>query len=252
MTEIFFTDQGRGPAAVLIHGFPFDHRIWRGFAQRLSARCRVITIDLPGFGQSPLDPMTFSIDDIGIMVSEWLQARNYGPVTLVGHSLGGYVALSVAAHHPELLSALVLFHSTAYADSSEKKASRDKALTFIEQHGVSAFTSNFITPLFVEPRHPSIGDVRSIASDAREETVKGYLKAMRDRQDRTELLSVFPKPVQFIAGAKDRGITPESIREQAALTGASDVRILHEVAHMGMFEAESETVEILSGFIEKL
>lgn len=251
MTDLFFTDKGSGPTVVLIHGFPFDHSIWDEFSAQLADRCRVITIDLPGFGKSALEPMIFSIDDIGSMVAAFLKAQRLSPCTLVGHSLGGYVALSVAANNPELLDALVMFHSTAQADSAEKKESRNKALDFIDQHGVKAFTSSFVTPLFAQPGHAGIAKVRAVAAEAHPSTVKGYLQAMRDRKDRMEMLAQFPKPVLFIAGEKDGGIPADAVRRQASLARLAELHILPEVGHMGMFEDAPATLAILSDFVTK-
>lgn len=251
MTDLFFTDKGSGPTVVLIHGFPFDHRIWDEFSARLADRCRVITIDLPGFGKSALEPMSFSIDDIGTMVAGFLRDQRLSPCTLAGHSLGGYVALSVAANYPELLEALVLFHSTAQADSAEKRESRNKAIGFVDEHGVKAFTSGFISPLFAQPDHPGIAKVRAIASEARASTVKGYLLAMRDRKDRVEMLAQFPKPVLFIAGEKDGGIPVDAVRKQASLPSLAELHVLPEVGHMGMFEDTPATIAILSDFVTK-
>ena len=74
---------------------------------------------------------------------------------LIGHSLGGYVALAMVEKRPDLFAGLGLFHSTAYADSAEKKQSRNKVIEFVNKNGAKAFTTNFITPLFADPQSRS-------------------------------------------------------------------------------------------------
>jgi pimeloyl-ACP methyl ester carboxylesterase len=167
----------------------------------------------------------------------------------VGHSLGGYVALAMAEQQPEQFRSLILFHSTAMADSNEKKQSRNKVLDFIKTNGVQAFTSSFIPPLYADQKHPSIGSVRDIAIEATESTVIWYTQAMRDRRDRTHVLQKFPSRILFIAGEKDQAIPKDSIEKQATLNPLSSVHIMPDVAHMGMFENRLQALDVITEFI---
>jgi pimeloyl-ACP methyl ester carboxylesterase len=249
MAQVYFTDRGNGKPVLLIHGFPFNQNLWTEFAEGLSSSCRVLTVDLPGFGKSPLLKAPFSLTDVATALNEWLEDLKIPQPVLVGHSLGGYVVLEMAHLRPDRFSGLVLFHSTAMPDNAEKKQNRNKVLEFIDNNGVRAFTSNFIPPLFADPHHPSIGIVRQIASLAGEEAVKGYTIAMRDRKDHTTLLKHFHNPIMIISGEKDQGIPPESIQKQAAIAPAIELHMLPEVAHMGMFENREKTLELVSKFV---
>lgn len=249
MPALHFRERGKGAPVILIHGFPFNQNIWNDFAEKLARDFRVITIDLPGFGESAQLAGQFSIDDVGQQVTSWIKETGLQGSVLIGHSLGGYVALSVAAAEPSYISGLALFHSTALPDSEEKKQSRNKVLEFIASNGVSAFTSNFITPLFADPNSPTVAWVRSIATEASREAVTGYTVAMRDRKDRTTALKAFPGPVLFVTGEKDPGITVESIEKQATLCRSPHVYVLTQVAHMGMFEDEKRCLEIFRKFV---
>jgi pimeloyl-ACP methyl ester carboxylesterase len=146
---------------------------------------------------------------------------------------------------------LVLFHSTAYPDSEEKKESRNKVIDFIKKNGVKAFTSNFITSLFADPHHPAIELVRAISMEATEQAVISYTMAMRDRPDSTESLKNFRKPVLFVGGEKDAGISPDSLHKQASSTSHAEVFILKETAHMGMFETVDQTLQKIHAFISE-
>jgi len=251
MKKLFFQDRGKGEVVILLHGFPMHQKVWDGFAEKLSKHFRVITLDLPGFGKSPILNQPFTIDQVAEQVLSWISENKIEKCVVVGHSLGGYVALAMAKRAPELFDGLILFHSTAYADNDEKKQSRNKVLEFIDNNGVVAFTSNFIAPLFVNVQHPAIEKVRAIATESTKEAVKGYTQAMRDRADRTDVLKSLHNPVLFLAGEKDAGISVESIERQAALSLHSEIQILPEVAHMGMFESEEESLEIIYSFIKK-
>lgn len=251
MANLFSKSRGKGDPVILLHGFPFNQKVWGSFAEKLAENFEVHTVDLPGFGGSPALELPFTIDQVGNEVLSWIRDNNVHHSVLIGHSLGGYVALSMANKAPELFNSLVLFHSTAYADNEEKKQSRNKVLEFIDKNGVVAFTSNFIAPLFVNQQHPAIEKVKSIAIEARIDVVKGYTIAMRDRMERTDVLKGFVKPILFLAGGRDTGIPVESVNKQAAISLTSEVHILSEVAHMGMFENEKKCLEVIESFIRK-
>jgi pimeloyl-ACP methyl ester carboxylesterase len=251
MRSIHFTEQGQGTPVILLHGFPFHQKIWEGFAAQLARNFKVISLDLPGFGKSTFEKYPFSIDDIGAQIATWIKAQKLSQPFIIGHSLGGYITLSIASHDTSLPAGLILFHSTAYADTEEKKQSRTKVLEFIDANGVEAFTSNFISPLFTDSGHPAIHGVRAIAMEASAQAVKGYTAAMRDRPDRTDLLKSFKKPILFLAGDKDPGIPVDSIHKQAAICPNSSTYILKNTAHMGMLENEKISLEVIKDFIEK-
>jgi pimeloyl-ACP methyl ester carboxylesterase len=158
------------------------------------------------------------------------------------------VALSLVEKRPDIFSGLILFHSTAFADSPEKKQSRTKVPEFIDRNGVETFTTNFIAPLFADPGHPAIEIVREIARPSTAETVKAYTLAMRDRPDRTDVLKKFKKPILFLAGEKDGGIPVSTIKDQAAMNPKSEVAVLPGVAHMGMFENPVECSRLITAF----
>lgn len=251
MKTLNYREQGSGPTVILIHGFPMNQQVWIDFAEKLSESLKVITLDLPGFGNTPILPEGFSIDDVALSILAWIREKKYVKPVVVGHSLGGYISLAMAEHEINSMAGMCLFHSTALADTEEKKQSRNKVLEFIEKQGVQAFTSNFIGQLYADPQHSSITKVKTIAVQSPKETVTGYVKAMRDRKDRTDLLRRFPMPVLFLAGAKDQVIPPDSIHQQVTFNQKAEAFILPEAAHMGMFESEGVCLKKIIDFVEK-
>ncbi|HYC84617.1 MAG TPA: alpha/beta hydrolase [Chryseosolibacter sp.] len=249
MAALNITERGDGYPLVFIHGFPFNNQIWDSFAGHFDRSFRVVTPDLPGFGKSAALSLSFSIEDVANAVLGQLKKKAISECALVGHSLGGYVALAMAGQEPGFISRFALFHSTAYADSAEKKDNRNKVVDFVRKNGAEAFTGGFINPLFADQKHPAIDQVRAIACKASEETVIGYTLAMRDRPDRTSVLREFGKPMLIITGDRDAGITTASVEEQAALSSDVKVHVLKDVAHMGMFEKPDESAAVLSRFL---
>lgn len=250
MPVIHHKSAGKGQPILLIHGFPMHMGVWNDFAHQVANNFHVFTIDLPGFGKSDLPATTFSLETIADIVIKWLKEKDIVPV-IVGHSLGGYVALSIAAKAPDVIRSLVLLHSTALADSEEKKQNRNKVMDFVKSNGVKAFTSNFITPLFADPEHPKISSVREITMEASEEVVLGYTLAMRDRRDTTQFLKTTSKRVLLIGGSRDSGIPLSSLEAQAQLSPNVELHVLKNSAHMGMFEEPAETLSVVRDFASR-
>jgi pimeloyl-ACP methyl ester carboxylesterase len=251
MTNLNYREQGTGPTVILIHGFPMNLEVWDDFAINLSRSLHVVTVDLPGFGKSPSLPGGFTLEGVARSLSEWIKERKYSNAVIVGHSLGGYVTLALAALDINTMAGMCLFHSTALPDSQEKKESRNKVLDFIEKQGVEAFTSNFIGPLFANPQHNAVNAVKQIAVKSSKDAVTGYTVAMRDRKDQTGLIKTFPKPILFLAGEKDPGIPPDTIKKQADSNKLAESVILPGVAHMGMFESPRECQEKIQKFVTR-
>lgn len=251
MKPIHYREEGDGQTVIILHGFPMTRQVWDAFAEKLSDFYHVVTPDLPGFGKSASLGENFTLIDVARTIQTWMRDHSYVKPVVVGHSLGGYVALALAELDPNALAGIALFHSTAFADTEEKKLSRNKILEFIDRQGVSAFTSNFMSQLYADPQHSSITKARSIAAQATKEAVTGYTRAMRDRQDRTHLLKTFPAPILFLAGEKDAGIPVDSIHYQASLNPQAEAVILPDVAHMGMYEAPEQCLKIIEKFIAR-
>lgn len=251
MNELSFYEKGNGKPILLIHGFPMNAGIWEKFSSTLTSSFQVITVDLPGFGKSPLLKEPFSIEDIAEVLIDNLIRKGIKKIIPVGHSLGGYVTLAMISKMPSLFPGFGLFHSTAFADSPEKKESRNKTIEFIKKNGAEAFSSNFIRPLFANPDHPDVPFVREMNMKTSEETLLAYTRAMRDRSDKTDVIKQYQHPILFIAGTKDPGIQVSSIQEQAAFNDRSEVKILPEQAHMGLIEDVQTTSEIVYDFSNK-
>jgi pimeloyl-ACP methyl ester carboxylesterase len=104
-------EDGAGPPVVLIHGLFMDHRTWDQVRVTLGADFRVITPDLPGFGQSEKPPPSrfpYGIEAFTEAIADLYAGLELGRAILVGHGLGAAVALTLAARHSELVSQLVL------------------------------------------------------------------------------------------------------------------------------------------------
>lgn len=252
MDEIFCVEEGKGQPIILIHGFCETSEIWNDFSSHLADSNKVYSIDLPGCGQSKLPRTPFSIDDIARLLIDWMHKKKIENPVLIGHSLGGYVALSMCEQIPEKIRGLVLFHSTAFPDSDERRANRNKVIDFVNSYGVAPFADTFVPGLFSEKNHPSIPMVDRIAQGTKPKTLVSYAQAMRDRPSHVDFLKDFDKPFLVLGGKWDQ-IIPQSITEELGNLGKnSSSSILSNAAHMGMLEQPDDAIKTIKDFISQL
>lgn len=116
---------------VLLHGFPVDHRMWLDVTDLLPGERTVVAPDLPGFGASPsgpdvatalgADPDVSSVDVMGDGVAAALRDAGIDRAVVAGLSMGGYVALSLAERHPDLVAGLGLVDTKPGADDEQAR-----------------------------------------------------------------------------------------------------------------------------------
>jgi pimeloyl-ACP methyl ester carboxylesterase len=248
-----YNDYGHGPVVLLIHGFLESKELWQGFDLELANQFRVIVPDLPGFGESRFTEDSLSIEYFAECIHELLNILSVEKCVMIGHSLGGYVTLAFAEKYEHKVSGIGLFHSTAFEDSIEKKANRNRIIKFIEKHGVAAFANSSIPPLFPassrETYKEEIANLIRIASSSSQDAVIETVKAMRDRKERIDLLKKITIPVFFIIGKEDSSVSLEKSLAQCYIPTHHVVHILENTGHMGMIESKLETIAITREFI---
>jgi pimeloyl-ACP methyl ester carboxylesterase len=252
MPSLHVREHGAGPPLVLIHGFCETGSIWDSFIEPLTTRFRILRPDLPGFGNTALWTHPITLEEVADALADWLIRSGTPPVMMLGHSLGGYVTLAVAERHPEVLKGFGLFHSTAYADTDEKKANRNRIVDFVQRHGVPPFAETFVPGLFYDKQHPAIPGVQTLAAGTRPETLIQYACAMRDRPDRCHVLVQSALPTLIIAGKEDGAVPVSDSRQMAKLSRKTTYFELEHVAHMGFLEAPTECRAIATSFTDPL
>lgn len=255
---VFYRSFGSGKRVILLHGFGEDGTIWQPQIDFLQATFRVIVPDIPGSGLSPFIPNSnidiFSDALKAILDKEdELHPRQASErYTLIGHSMGGYIALAFAQNFPQYLDRLGLFHSSAYADSDAKKTARLKSISFIENNGAPAFLKTSIpglfTPAFAEKNPEKMEALIEKATAFSAEALVQYYQAMINRPDRTEVLRHFSGPVLFVIGAHDMAVPMQDSLAQSPLPAQSQVTVLQQSAHMGMWEETDKTNAALLHF----
>jgi pimeloyl-ACP methyl ester carboxylesterase len=250
--KLFYRIIGNGTPVILIHGFGEDGEIWNNQIEFLKKKFRLIIPDLPGSGQSEMiDDM--SIEGMAEVIHSIIHEENIEACPVIGHSMGGYITLALVEKYGNHVSAFGLFHSSSYADSEEKKATRRKGIEFINQHGAFEFLKTIIPTLFSpnskEQIPTSIEQLINLGHNFSAPVLVSYYGAMIQRPDRTVMLQKATVPVLFIIGKYDKAIPPEDALQQCHLPEKSYIHILRQSGHMGMLEEKEKCNEILEKFL---
>jgi pimeloyl-ACP methyl ester carboxylesterase len=250
---LFYREEGSGLPVLLLHGFAEDGRIWDELISGLGRHCRLLIPDLPGSGQSALLPGEPSIDALADVIKEMVDGLGVERCVLIGHSMGGYVSLAFAEKYPDRLKAFGFFHSTAYADSEEKRVARRKSIEFIRQHGAAPFIRQSTPNLFAvetrEQRSSMVEDTIRRYSGFTPEALIYYYEAMIRRPDRVHVLRQFKGPVLFIMGAADLVVPYEQAMKQCHEPAISVIHTLDHSGHMGMLEEPERGCEVIETFL---
>ena len=147
--NIHYLSEGLGPVIVLLHGYLENLSMWDEIAEKLGKTNHVVRLDFPGFGKSECIEHENGMALYAEITAQLLDILNIDKYALIGHSMGGYVALELASSYPKKTSQLILFHSTAQADSEEKKTMRNRALKALSKK--NAYLKTAIKLLFPSP-----------------------------------------------------------------------------------------------------
>jgi pimeloyl-ACP methyl ester carboxylesterase len=109
--NIRYIEAGQGPTVILLHGLGSVKEIWAANIGALSAKYHVYVLDQIGFGHSDKPLLEYKISTFVDFLHGFMQAQNLNKATLVGNSLGGWIAIDFAARHPEMVDKIVLVDS---------------------------------------------------------------------------------------------------------------------------------------------
>lgn len=258
-TDVSYSERGVSsagkPPLVLLHGFPLDQRMWEAQLDALSAQRRVITPDLPGFGQSRSDK-PFTIASLADAVHTLLEKLDALPCVLGGLSMGGYVALAYSKTYPKDLAGLLLIDTRAEADTSEGKAGREKMIELVQSKGAKAVAEQMLPKMLAtdaEKKNPQVAQrLREIMEACPAKTIENALIAMRDREDYCTHLPSIAVPTLILVGEQD-AITPPKMAETMNhdIPRSTLVKVAN-AGHMTPMEQPEQVNMAITQFLSKL
>ncbi len=252
--ELALVDEGTGPAVLLLHAFPLDHRIWDAQIEGLAASYRVIAPDLRGFGQSEatggrVGMPQFAADLAGLLDELGITA----PVALAGLSLGGYVALAFWQAYAHRLRALILCDTRAGADPPEVAAGRLATAQRVLAEGVEFLAQSMLprllSPKTIQGRPEVAASLRRMILSNDPRGIAAAACGMAVRPDMTASLGRIRCPTLVIVGRED-AISPPG--EMRAIADAIPAARFVEIADAGHLSSVERPEEVSRAMIEFL
>src|SRR5580658_586455 len=248
-------EQGSGRTVVLLHGYPLNHQIWAGQWTGLSELCRVVALDLPGYGLAEGAPVPDTLSGFAEAVYSTV-ARFRGPVVLAGHSFGGYILLELIRTHPDVAEALVLADTRSEGDSPEAREKRLALVRALEDpvhpFDVEGTAKGLVAPATWAAQGPVVGTVRDMVTTAPRRAVIGSLKAMAGRPNLTPVLPKIRVPTLVVWGEEDQLIPPALTRSMVARIPASRGVGIPSAGHLPCLEAPEAFNLAVTELLERL
>ncbi|WP_019548084.1 alpha/beta fold hydrolase [Streptomyces sulphureus] len=238
------------PVLLLVHGSATSNRSWDALVPLLTARHRVVRIDLPGHGRSaePTDA-DYAIPAQGRRIGTALDRIGIERALAVGHSSGGYAATALAEQRPDLVTALALINTGPGMDALH--AQGDLAIDPTQwppaDEQIRRFASTGFRTGYQVPQE-LVDDLRGMTYRAVTAAMQASTAYLRQRA-LPERLTVLGKPLLVVFGEEDRRWRPSSAADYRAVRGAT-VEWLPGAGHTPILEAPSQTAALLLPFAE--
>jgi len=241
---------------LLIHGFPFDHFLWRHQLAALSDR-DCLAPDLRGAGANRAEQDTeFSMAAYASDLLQELDRAKIARAVICGLSMGGYVAFELLRRAPERVHALVLCNTKAEADSPEARRGRDALAARAERDGARAVAVELVPRLLARGTYEGRLDIVREVSDmiARQSVpgIVGALHALRDRPDSTALLREIRVPVLVVAGDDDQIAPAPLMREMARRISGARFAVVAGAGHVSPLEQPEAVSRLLRDFLSEV
>lgn len=240
--------QGTGPAVVLLHGVGMRRQVWTRQAASLARTHRVVTVDLPGHGDSPLPPPTPTLSDYAGPLLQVLDRLDVERAHVVGHSMGALVALAFALDSPSRTASVVALNGV-HRRSTEQRAAVGLRLAQLREHGVASTLDATLARWFGDPVPAPLtaaaaavrGHLLAVDPTGYARTYALFATADDAHADRLRTLRM---PALFATGAHDANSTPAMSEAMAREAPLGEARIVPGAGHM-MTVTHTDAVDAL-------
>lgn len=252
--SVHYRIEGQGPQTlVLLHGFLQSLDIWTPYVLTYMHHMRVVTIDLPGHGQSQCLAKVHTMELMARTVKTVLDHAGVNQCVMVGHSMGGYVASEFAHLYPYTLRGLGLVSSHVLPDTPEHRESRQAACRQVMENRAS-YIVGYIPNLFLPANRTALSqDIDDLCGQCLETNAEAIVAAqqgMMQRHPRIDVLQHLEVPILFIYGKHDPRIQLDLALAQAAEARHAEILLLEGAAHMPLMEQREYVKPRIRNFVD--
>ena len=242
---------------LFVHGFPFDHRMWRHQLSGL-ARWQCIAPNLRGArgGEVPSATTAYTMSTYADDLVTLLDRAQIRQAVVCGLSLGGYIIFELLRRHPNRVRAAILCNTKAAADSPEAKRGRDALAARAQREGTPAVAGELVPKLLArETQQERLDVVREVTEMIERQRVSGIigaLHALRERPDSTPQLPRIQIPVLVVAGDDDQIAPAEGMKQMAEAIPGAEFTLISAAGHLAPLEQPRDVNGAVAAFLEKL
>lgn len=249
-----FEDDGNGAPIVLLHGFPFDRHLWADQIPVLKDKCRVISPDLRGFGDSGAPEEVYSMTQYAADIVTLLDILKIEKAIIAGLSMGGYISLAIAEQYPERLLGLILSNTHSNKDTAAKRQNRYNTAEKTNYDGTEFLVKDMLEKILCETTLKNKRDVveyvEQMMRRQKASGVRGALKGMAERKDRTFILSEIDVPTMVIAGKDDALIPVIRLKSMVREIPHGHLEVIADAGHLSNLEQPELYNQVLMRFVD--
>ena len=241
--------RGTGPEVVLVHGFLGSSKIFEPLAEYLVSRFSVTTIDLPGFAGSYDVPVPATVEELSEMVVETIRSAGINRFSILGHSLGAWIALEISLQQPDLLEKSILYGGSPDGYCPERFETYENSIERIRLEGIESFAADLAAQWFQRGKEdPMYSLARDAGSKSSEEASILHVKTWNNWKTRDRLGEV-KIPTLIVCGDCDRSTHPDLSIEMWKKIYASHLFIIPNAGHIAHLEYMEEFNSVVANFL---
>ena len=251
---VFTKVEGNGSPLLLLHSYWGSHVLFDHLATFLSVKMKVIRIDLPGHGKSGIPPSDYTFEKFAVVLNKLLIKLDVrDQVSIIGHSMGGYLAMAFATTYPEKIASLVLMHSPAKAADNQSIKLRERESRLLRKGKKDLLLQVTIPSNFAAENLDFMANAMSLLFQTSNlVTIEGALMsihAINHRSDSSSILQNAKYPILILIGKCDNVYRADQQLSELINIPNADVLILNHSGHLGFLEEEDLVDDKLGTFL---
>ncbi|MFX0026047.1 MAG: alpha/beta fold hydrolase [Candidatus Hermodarchaeota archaeon] len=248
----FYENKLAGTPLVFIHGWLGSSKEWIHQLCYFNFKKRIIILDLPGFGKSNKLKAKYSIEFFSKQVLSFLKLLGYNEAILIGHSLGGMIALNIALHNPKFVKKLILISTSSAISQSLKDKFKLILVNLIFKLVYKKFLKSIVKQILSpEFKNRELRKLYTNALKIPKSIVLRTFKNMTFKFNINNQLSQISQPTLIIYGNEDKIISHSMINELGNLIPISEIVSIENSSHRVMVDNYETVNRLIHDFIKK-
>ena len=251
--NLYYEIHGHGPETMLFsHGLLFNNKMFRDQIDYFKVRYKCVAYDHRGQGQSEVTENGYDMDSIAADAIELIRELQLGPCHMAGLSMGGFVAMRIAARNPELLKSLILIDTSAEPEPNKIKYNLLKSIT--KMFGVSAVMGKVMPIVFGQtflndPKRKDLVQIWKNELLTNKKTITKAVTGVIDRESVTNELGNIHIPTLIIVGDEDVATPPEKSKNIKLKIPQARLAIMKGAGHSATIEEPLQVIDAIEVFL---